>query len=492
MIVSMSEAIHPGTPTTTSDRWWVTAIIAAGLTAIVVTMVRLWPMALWTWVIGSAIAVFAVVMYFNPRHWLKRRSGACLGIAGAGAALPAVAGALSVPQGWIQFSTDASPWIVGIFGLLSLGFAWLDRTPNVKQLEEPILDIKQGVSEIQVEQLSQTEILQKMAAEMQGLRGASEDEIEKKLRPLIEQELKDQYEQQLADKERVIKSLIDGFVTASRKGDSLEQVKKSGDGRTIVAALREISVSDEESLIQRHREIAEWAYLVGEIDQAERSIQMILRLRPNDIDAISRLGHIQRLRGRLDEAEGSYRRVLALAADDEAARAVAYSNLSIVMRIRGELDGAEAMLLEALKIDEEDGNLEGMASTYGNLGNVMLVRRDLDGAEAMYRKSLEIDEKRGRLEGMASSYGNLGLVMKRRGDLDGAEVMHRKSLEMEEKLGRLEGIASTYGNLGQLRKIRGDLDGARELWTKARDHFDKLGAQQDVDKIQRLIDKLPK
>ena len=112
--------------TQSPDRWWVTALVAAVLAALVTIMVKLWPTATVTLVVGAAVVVFVIVMYLNPRHWLKRRSGTCLGISGASAAVPAVAGALSLPQGWIEVSTSASPWVAGLFGILALGFAYLD------------------------------------------------------------------------------------------------------------------------------------------------------------------------------------------------------------------------------------------------------------------------------------------------------------------------------------------------------------------------------
>lgn len=239
---------------------------------------------------------------------------------------------------------------------------------------------------------------------------------------------------------------------------AIDQARRNGDLSGLDAALdaecdrRETEIKAQAAgWIELCRESATVAYLRGDIDKAKSRLQSILRFLPDDLDVINRLGHIHYLRGQLSEAEESYRRLLVLAADDQAAQ----------------------------------------AASYGNLGNVLQTRGDLDGAEAMHRKALAINEKLGRPEGIAKQYGNLGIVLRTRGDLDRAEAMHRKALEIEEKLGRREGMASHYANLGIVLEIRGDLDGARDLWMKSRDLFARLGARQMVDRVQGWIDRLP-
>ena len=49
-----------------------------------------------------------------------------------------------------------------------------------------------------------------------------------------------------------------------------------------------------------------------------------------------------------------------------------YSNLGIIYQIRGDLDKAEEYQLKALKLKEERGCKDGMATGYGNLGTVYL------------------------------------------------------------------------------------------------------------------------
>ena len=293
----------------------------------------------------------------------------------------------------------------------------------------------------------------------------------------------------IARQEESIRDLKAALVRAGKvaKGgdaaarEALAEARRSGDAGRLQAVLvgEADKLGDKAKELmgdywQLCREIAAVAFLRGDIEEAEKRIGIILKAAPDDLEAINRMGHIHMLRGRLEDAEKTYKRVLELAATQEG-RAAAYGNLGLVYKTRGDLDGAEKMHRKALEINEKLGRLAGMASHYGNLGLVYRRRGDLDRAEQMHRKSLEIDEKLGRLAGMASHYGNLGLVYQTRGDLDEAERFYRKSLEISEKLGLPELTANQYGNLGLVYKRRGDLDKAEQMHRKALEIDEKLG-----------------
>jgi tetratricopeptide (TPR) repeat protein len=206
------------------------------------------------------------------------------------------------------------------------------------------------------------------------------------------------------------------------------------------------------------------------------------------------VGLILQIRGDLAEAEAMVRKALEIhkKLGQIEAMASGYGNLGIILQERRDFGGAEAMHRKALEINKKLRRMEGMASQYGNLGLILRTRRDLEGAESMHRKALEINEKLGRLVGMAIQYGNLGLILRERGDLEGAETKFRESIAIDEKLGRSEGLAISYGNMGSVKNALGDLTAAREYWSKSRDLYAKLRAPQEVDRMQKLIDGLPK
>lgn len=340
------------------------------------------------------------------------------------------------------------------------------------------------------------------------------------LREKIREHIEDEYSVKLAAER-------DARVAAERAAESVmlvrdmpgivEALREKG-GQAIIDALlarEEVSETDQ---IHRHRAVAEWAYLVGNIEQADQSLRILLEYNADDPDAINRMGHVHRLRGEFAEAEARYRRVLELAGDDQSLQAVAYENLGSVLEDRGDLAGAEAMYRKALEINERLGCLEGMAKQYGNLEIVMYARGDLVSAEEMHREAMSIGrrqmedwvnreadrgdarEKQGNLAGaetmyraallvaehlgfqelMAKIYPKCGFVKAQRGDLVGAEEMFRKALEIEEKLGRLEGMVKQYTNLGNMMFKRGDLEGAEEMYRSALEMTECLGLLEET------------
>ncbi|MEM9184866.1 MAG: tetratricopeptide repeat protein [Planctomycetota bacterium] len=73
---------------------------------------------------------------------------------------------------------------------------------------------------------------------------------------------------------------------------------------------------------------------------AHQQLETILEANPDDIDAVHRLGHLQKLRGDLPAAEAAYKKVLSLAGPDEVYQAIAYGNLGNLYQTRGDSAGA--------------------------------------------------------------------------------------------------------------------------------------------------------
>ena len=261
----------------------------------------------------------------------------------------------------------------------------------------------------------------------------------------------------------------------------LKALGKGDPGRLLGYLKKERNRNPGES-VELDRVIAAVASLTGRIDEAEKALGHILENLPNDLYAISRLGHIHLLRGRLKNSQEAYERVLRLVekTNDRPWIASASANLGNVYRIRGDLSKAEEMYRKSLQLNEELGSKEGMVINYGYLASVYKTRRDLQRAEEMYRKCLQLNEELGRKEGMAVDYGNLGIVSMNRGEFPRAEVMYRKSLQLSEELGHKEGMAANYGNLGNVYKNRGDLPRAEKMHRKSLQLNEELGSKEGM------------
>lgn len=501
------------------DRWWLVAFGCSVVAGMLVVLIWFWPKSPLTWTAGAAVAVFALVNHLNPRHWLKRRSGTCLGIAGACAALPSIAGAIHLPEGWVEFSTAASPALAALFGLLSFAFAWLDRVRVASPQHGSGLvadssslysenDVRTGdqspVSISNTSQSGQTPIIagDHATITVHSLleRNTPNPEALALADKVIEQARRvGQLEQQLqataADNDRLKTDLAAALQRIEVRSETasdpqaraaIEQARNAGDLTQLDLALDAEFVRHEQDIRERSsdwfelcRESAAVAYVRGDINKARSRLDTILRFYPDDLDALNRLGHIHQLCGDLLAAEVTYRRVLELAPNDEW-RAVSSGNLGLIEMTRGNLDKAEAYLTNSLAICEKNGLLEGMASDYGNLGLIQNTRGHLNEAELYLKKSLSINEKLDRQEGMANQYGNLGLVEKTRGNLDGAEIYLKKSLAISKKLGHLEGMASCYGNLGLIQNTRGNVNEAEKYFRKSLAIEEKLGRQEGL------------
>ncbi len=284
-----------------------------------------------------------------------------------------------------------------------------------------------------------------------------------------------------------------------------------------------------QDVTEKDLRIAEIAYLKGNFREVEYRLELVLNRQPSHIGAINQMGLFHKLQGRLDAAEGCYRRVVELSTEDSA-RAVAYGNLGNVAKMRGDLVQAEAMylgalhinqalgrkvgiaiqlgnlgdilrrrgqftlakdsFLKALSIEESLGRKEGIAEQLGNLGTILFAQKKFDQAEAMYRKAIAMEECLGRKGGMAAQYSNLGVLLKARGELEPADAMYRKAFAIHEELADAHGMASDSVNLGSLCKLRGDETGANAHWTRSRDLFSQLGNQKMVMQLQEWIDQL--
>ena len=367
------------------------------------------------------------------------------------------------------------------------------------------------------------------------------DEVANKVIALAEQKGK-----MFIDEGTLKKSLIDAIQRAEKLGESskgtevekaLEDLRRNGN----TARLQTLLITDREThkneikehtedIIKRNNEITAVAYLRGDIGIALEAVEDILKLRPNDLNALNRKGHIYELRGELTQAEEIYVKVLELAEDnkDDCWQAVAlnglgniyqtrhkldkaeemykkaiglneklgrlegmtvsYSNLGIVYEMRDELNKAEEVFLKALAIAEKTGDKEKMANIYGNLGNIHLLHGEFDKAENTYRKTMEIHKELGHQQGIARGYSNLGFVYRGRGELFKSEEMYNKALEIAEKIGDKELMAISYHNLGIVFVERGDLKSAKEYWVKALGLYEEIGVPQMVKDVQGRID----
>ncbi len=164
---------------------------------------------------------------------------------------------------------------------------------------------------------------------------------------------------------------------------AMEQIRKTGNTTLLLEFLlerrRAIDAQAKRDCLEINREISVIAFMRDEIATAEEAVNQILKVAPDNLDALNRKGLIHRGHGDLEKARQSHQRALDLATaqNDRGAQAHAYDGLSGVHMFRRELDEAERMSRKSLALEEALGRKGGVASDYGNLGIFYAMRDDL-------------------------------------------------------------------------------------------------------------------
>jgi tetratricopeptide (TPR) repeat protein len=336
-----------------------------------------------------------------------------------------------------------------------------DTNARVRKVQATTEATAEKAGQLLTEQQRQAAAIEKLVAQMEGMQQVEQLRSEN---DALKTEL-------AAATERYVKA-------ESARGRPWREVIEElrTDPSRLLKFLDDALENDEEEFLEKHRQRAAVAAITGEFQKATLSLEKILALRPDDLNALTRLGHVKQVLGYIDEAVEAYKRVGELATDEEG-KAVALANLGLMAYERGDLGTAEKQLKQALAIDQKHGDLRAIAGDFGNLGLVEKTRENLEAAEEYFLKALAIDKHIGASEGAAIRYGNLGVVAQLRGDSKAAESFFKQSLALYESVGHQAGIASNYGNLGLLERARGDLNAATEYCQKSLQISEKLGRQ---------------
>ncbi len=141
---------------------------------------------------------------------------------------------------------------------------------------------------------------------------------------------------------------------------------------------------------------------------------------------------------------------------------------------------------KSLKMSEELGNKNGIATTLGNIGIVYYSQADYTKALEYYFKALKMSEELGYKKLQAFALGNIGSLYTKKGKFAEAEKYLKHSLELSDSLGNLEGEKETnqylshlYDTLSQLAVGSGQWAKKAEYSKLAFEHYKKYIAARD-------------
>jgi tetratricopeptide (TPR) repeat protein len=140
----------------------------------------------------------------------------------------------------------------------------------------------------------------------------------------------------------------------------------------------------------------------------------------------------------------------------------AINNRGYLTDNQGDYNGALIQYFEALKIREEIGYQQGIASSYNNIGAVFQKQNDLIRALDYYEKSYRIRSQNGDKGGMARSLNHIGEIYRMKEDYDTALSYIQQSLELSRAANVLSGVSEALLNISDIHILAGKYDLAQK------------------------------
>lgn len=183
----------------------------------------------------------------------------------------------------------------------------------------------------------------------------------------------------------------------------------------------------------------------GEVKQASKECHAILKLVPEQCDALHFLALAEKQKTNYPLAIKYFERAIA----SNPGQAGYYYNMAVVLQEMGLNEQAKTAYFKTLDMQPSK------AEAFDNLGVLYQQSGDYELAANAHLKALEISPQ------LDSAYNNLGEVFRKMGQIDNALSSYQKALELRPNQ------ASTLCNLGNVYKEQGEMTLAMECLLKA-------------------------
>ena len=183
----------------------------------------------------------------------------------------------------------------------------------------------------------------------------------------------------------------------------------------------------------------------GRLNEAEGLYRKILASDPRHADGLHLLGMVAYQVGRHDTAAG----LIASAIKVSPRVAYYHCNLGLALSGQRKLDEAVACYRRALALQPD------YVEAHNNLGNALLDQGKPDEAVASYRRAVALKPD------LAEAHNNLGIALRVQGKLDEAVVCFRQAIAVKPD------YAEAYSHLGKALRDQGKPDEALGCYRKA-------------------------
>ena len=171
--------------------------------------------------------------------------------------------------------------------------------------------------------------------------------------------------------------------------------------------------------------------------------------------------------------------------------AISLVNLNVAYYKKGELDKALKIMTEAKELCLKYDFKYVIIYVYNGLCELNLKLNKLDEALKNAQLALKISREIKTKDGEGMSYLNLGMVYLDMDDLDRSEENLQLSREILEELEHNQ-LSDLYYFMGLLWLKKKDRGQALDSFKRSKEECSKLGDQQNIDKVQKELDKLEK
>jgi len=234
-----------------------------------------------------------------------------------------------------------------------------------------------------------------------------------------------------------------------------------------------------------HERIGDVQLLQGRYDEAIASYTSAAARGGEPPDArrsalLRKGGNAMAMKGDYSGAFATFDLALALATHDDAERARVLVQLGQLHWRQGDPTAAREALTAGVSSGEAASADDAVAEGLKQLGNVALIGGDRGDATAYYRRSLAIYERLGDTPGLANVRSNLGVTYRRSGQWLEALAEFQQSLALRELMGDPWGIGTIHNNIGEVHRTRGEPVDAIAAYERALTVWSRIGYASGV------------
>lgn len=133
----------------------------------------------------------------------------------------------------------------------------------------------------------------------------------------------------------------------------------------------------------------------------------------------------------------------------------------------GQFDDALPLCEEAISLNRQVGDDEGLAASLTSLGIIMQFRDDMARSKAAHEESLTIRRRIGDEHGLANSLSNLSSIAYTHGNLTDAARFAEESVAIHRRLGRTWGMSHALAKLGLVAAAQKEYELAERIFEES-------------------------